>query len=347
MNARERLRRLLKWVGLADVAKKMICGLRRVLCTRDLWLFYMSVGDLRPYLREFRSQALRYGFRDDNGRKTWCEYLVVLNEIGLTCEFNKAIDRFIAGGTLNVHALARYLPLAAILEQRGIDDPVVKRAASVYRILRDQHLSGVFLDMVKDKTIAVVGNGPSELGKGLGGEIDAHDYVIRINNHTLEGFEKDYGTKADIWVKHTTDYIKHDVPEESIKLIMYASNWMREQMPDAFMDAILHDSKKRLVDFCGIENRVSVSERFMIHPLTGTLVIDMLYRSEMKYADVYGFSFLETDGGGYRHYVNDMSSEKLKKEVGVHNTDLETKYLKSLFGEGRRLYPITKQGDNK
>lgn len=48
-------------------------------------------------------------------------------------------------------------------------------------------------------SIVVVGNAPSEVGRGRGPEIDAADTVIRFNDFRLDGFERDYGTKTDLW----------------------------------------------------------------------------------------------------------------------------------------------------
>ena len=57
-----------------------------------------------------------------------------------------------------------------------------------------------FLDFIKDKSIAVVGNAPNEIGKKLGKEIDSHDIVVRFNNFsTAPQFTEDYGKKTNIW----------------------------------------------------------------------------------------------------------------------------------------------------
>ncbi|MBQ9273560.1 MAG: glycosyltransferase family 29 protein [Succinivibrio sp.] len=53
---------------------------------------------------------------------------------------------------------------------------------------------------LSDKSVALVGNGPQELGRHSGAEIDAHDCVIRMNNYQLnDKFQADYGNKVNIW----------------------------------------------------------------------------------------------------------------------------------------------------
>lgn len=48
------------------------------------------------------------------------------------------------------------------------------------------------------RRIALVGNGPSVLGRKLGAEIEAHDYVVRFNYPRLSGFEADVGRRTDL-----------------------------------------------------------------------------------------------------------------------------------------------------
>ena len=48
--------------------------------------------------------------------------------------------------------------------------------------------------------VAVIGNGPTELGKGTGPHIDSFEGVVRCNNYRLDGeFAKDYGTRTTHW----------------------------------------------------------------------------------------------------------------------------------------------------
>jgi hypothetical protein len=53
--------------------------------------------------------------------------------------------------------------------------------------------------LIKDRSVAVVGNSGCELHKGRGAEIDAHDVVFRFNEFSLEHAD-DYGSKLTAWV---------------------------------------------------------------------------------------------------------------------------------------------------
>lgn len=55
------------------------------------------------------------------------------------------------------------------------------------------------IESLPSHAVAVVGNGPSMLGKGLGVAIDAHDHVVRFNNYQVRGHEQDVGERTTAW----------------------------------------------------------------------------------------------------------------------------------------------------
>ncbi|XP_040569980.1 beta-galactoside alpha-2,6-sialyltransferase 2 [Lepeophtheirus salmonis] len=65
---------------------------------------------------------------------------------------------------------------------------------------KKEHLfpSEPFLNNTKFKTCALVGNAGSLIGSNLGGFIDTHDLVIRLNHAKTAGYEVDVGSKTDI-----------------------------------------------------------------------------------------------------------------------------------------------------
>jgi hypothetical protein len=61
--------------------------------------------------------------------------------------------------------------------------------------------------------IAVVGNGPSELGRGRGSEIDDHGTIIRLNNYRLgPEHTRDYGERCTHWATTLLADIDHRDP---------------------------------------------------------------------------------------------------------------------------------------
>lgn len=312
---------------------------RKFLGYHDLYMVSLTASDMRPYLWEYRKIAQRKKTTPRLMPDVWCGYLLALLECDEKEEFDAAFKRFVSlggGGT----QLKDYLWLSKVATEKGLFDDELIKSANVYDKLMSYHSRHALEEFVSGKTVAIVGNGPSELGKGLGDEIDSHDVVIRINNHTVKGFERDYGTRTDMWAKHTTDYLKHERTEPGIKFILYAANWMRDRLVYGYREAIENDLTDCIVDYCDAKDRQPLTEGLGIHPTTGALLIEMLRKTEMKSLDVYGFSFLESKPADtYTHYMNDMSLEKLKKEVAAHKMDVEMAYLKTLFRNGRRYNP--------
>ena len=46
--------------------------------------------------------------------------------------------------------------------------------------------------------VCIVGSADSLTGKGLGGKIDSHDIIIRINQPEISGFEKENPEKNQL-----------------------------------------------------------------------------------------------------------------------------------------------------
>ena len=58
--------------------------------------------------------------------------------------------------------------------------------------------------------VVLVGNGPSLLATPRGGEIDAHDEVVRFNRFKLRGFEPHTGTRTTLWSTFGHGYLPGD-----------------------------------------------------------------------------------------------------------------------------------------
>ena len=98
------------------------------------------------------------------------------------------------------HALIHnYLPVAHLAHEMGITNENINRANKVFLAFDKSEREKTFENMVQGKKVAIVGNGPQEIGSGNGKKIDTYDVVIRFNGVKIDdNFKKDYGTKTTI-----------------------------------------------------------------------------------------------------------------------------------------------------
>lgn len=76
--------------------------------------------------------------------------------------------------------------------------------------------------------VIIVGNGPSLQGSGLGEFIDEFDIVVRFNSYRTAGYEKDVGSKIDIYVRCSTALNHHNRTDEewmSYKEVCFTDPW--------------------------------------------------------------------------------------------------------------------------
>lgn len=100
---------------------------------------------------------------------------------------------------------------SAIGQAAGMKPPSQSRQRSLAHVLANGAMFTELLDAA-DGDIAIVGNGPQELGRGQGTDIDAHNMVVRFNTYST-AFPQlhDYGAKTDLWVRMpATGYVKSD-----------------------------------------------------------------------------------------------------------------------------------------
>lgn len=301
-------------------------------CEKAMWVDTDIYKSRNLFMKRFRT----------SGDLFWlCAYCIALHEAGRIDELERLLSARIGDGEF-VKAAAHFLPLAAALKRLGCNDAEVLRGADVFARLKDNHARHLFKTFLKGKSVAIVGNGPGEIGKSLGGEIDAHDVVIRINNHRLDGYEADYGTRTDVWAKAFSNNINHAIdPSEGCRLVVYATNWMRHQLSPGYLSAVENDLKRYAVDFTDRFDRAWMTDRLHANPTTGAVLIEMVRHSDVRSLDVYGFSFIFDDDGPYRHFNNDLDVNTLAKESSSHRLDVEKAVLRRLLtGERGIVLPL-------
>lgn len=165
----------------------------------------------------------------------------------------------------------------------------------------------------------VVGNAPSELGKGSGGAIDACEQVFRFNNYRINGFEEDYGTKTTHWV---TTYARDITPRPANNIVCpLPLNIDKHRKRYNFTHPDYLKDNFDNTNFIPVEIFEELKS-IIPNPSTG---IALLYwiRTELGHLDpdrVYGFSFF--DKSQAHHYFD-------KNKACNHNGDIE----KQLFHE--------------
>ncbi|MCL2704748.1 MAG: glycosyltransferase family 29 protein [Spirochaetaceae bacterium] len=201
-------------------------------------------------------------------------------------------------------------------------------------------LNRSFEKLVAGKSIAIVGNGPQQIGKGTGKEIDTHDIVIRFNNFKIAGYENDYGTRTDIWIRNNNVFeTKNRQNPEQFKMIVWRFDqgtwenrselWFLAAAQSLAGEVVYGAIPQRVID----ETNMWLCSEGEGVPTLGALVIKFLVsHTDAKSINVYGFSFLEAEEEGIKscefHYYDDYYLENL------HNIEGERILLRRmLIGE--------------
>ena len=237
--------------------------------------------------------------------------------------------------SLPAELVARCLPVAQFAAELGLGGETVARARHVADVLQRNSARRVFAELVAGKRIAVVGNGPGNLGTGLGAEIDRHDLVIRFNNHP-SGFERDYGARTDIWVRGAHRDVADRVAVDAGALVVWEMDFFRNvlEVPEhadlLYRDALLSPDRITHIDTATKER---LRERSgLLLPTSGAQILWMLYEAlgSLENVDVYGFSTItgDADNGHYFDALGDMGDR--------HDAEEEGAFLRSLLAEHLR-----------
>jgi len=210
-------------------------------------------------------------------------------------------------------------------------------------------------NLVKNKTVAIVGPSPHLVNTGLGEFIDSHDLVIRINEILPSGYFQDYGSKTDIvflnlgndWLEITIEMINKDIKAlDDIKLFVNPRNSLDVSTKNRFKkdpnQNVFNNFKKLKVKnnffHIGNDKNKEFEDKVGTFPTTGLLTIMSILECEFTSLFVCGFSFYSTK---YRYNPN--KSELYKKygyaTTGIAGHDMlnEINYLKSHFPRRKNI----------
>ncbi|WP_241623241.1 glycosyltransferase family 29 protein, partial [Rosenbergiella australiborealis] len=188
-------------------------------------------------------------------------------------------------------------------------------------------------------SVAIVGNGPSEIGKGIGYIIDSYDVVVRFNNYQIDNFSKDYGSKTNVWIRGSggddimlrDDFSKYD-------LIILEADY--EHFPIHFNDLDLIEKYIELLstNCCNFDYNTHIELRRVSgldFPTTGLVAIwSILNIVGKENIGLFGFSFLEEKPSSINnHYFHDRSFEESQKRTSVHDMEKESEFLNTIFNK--------------
>ena len=233
----------------------------------------------------------------------------------------------------DIEKIANYLPVSKLAFDMGVHSALIDYAAGIFEKFENSRREKTFINFIKDKKIAIVGNGPQEIGKNKGAEIDAHDVVIRFNKFKLDGYESDYGIKTDVWCRNFQSVNENWICPASAKLVIYKGDYWHQPFitEKYFKKDIIKDDV--LIDCIGYEENKTVKKYFpnQNDPTLGfSIALWILdYFKSFKNVDFYGFSFLEDTYKGCLHYFDNQ--ENIQNQIQMlHHHKEESAILKQL-----------------
>lgn len=191
------------------------------------------------------------------------------------------------------------------------------------------------------RSIAVVGNGPSLIGSGLGPKIDACDDVLRFNRFELPvELAKDIGTRFTMWSTYSTT-LGSGAGENELHTIVVPFYGSRRALETAVAQIKRKHPKQRVVT---IPDRVQEGvHRYMgmeygsrsEKPTSGLVVLAYLTQCCPEYK-VYTCGF---DGcvPGRRHYYS--AEKEYRRTPGHVVSNSEQAYYKQLV-DSRLVKPL-------
>ena len=265
-------------------------------------------------------------------------YIACLCERSMRKEAEAALAKFRKSNGDDM--LWKILPVASFAESCGVGTELVRRSAALHRLIEEN--SRDFERLVAGKTVSVVGNAPTEIGSGNGPRIDSSDIVVRCNNFKLCGFEKDYGTKCDVWIKSFENDINHERSDIHPKLILYRSCTTHEILREPkLLDVIERDSRKTKISGISLADYTRARETLSDLPTTGYLALEktLFLGDVISGLRVFGFSFLKGLSGPSfgLHYAEARSEKTAKTIVNGHNFGEEGEILREKLSKFEKL----------
>lgn len=301
----------------------------------SLFRKYLIMDDSPDIFKLFRHAAYEHDIKKDYDNWFWLSYMCLLLQYNQKSKADELLEQYTRGinGTKHIEL---FLPVAALAVSHGIKNRRIEMASAIFECLEKHRLEKTFEKLITGKTVAIVGNGPCETGLNKGLQIDDHDIVIRFNNFEINGYEKDYGSRTDIWIRGFAGTDVHDkTATERFLFAGISGNYLFYPLfSENQLNILWRDLVKNPItsSFVSCELYRSIHNTFHGEPSTGLASIYACLNMPVKQIDLYGFSYLQKQPDPYAsHYFNDRNeTEALKRSIN-HNFNDETLYLRRLL----------------
>jgi hypothetical protein len=180
-------------------------------------------------------------------------------------------------------------------------------------------------------SVAVVGNSPCELTKGLGPAIDRHDLVVRFNDFSVAPpFDRDYGRKVDVW----TTNLRGSADTNSVHSPFVLLSSRRYLFHDKFRRLAPALKEGRGIGYIPAEVHMALLRRLGSPPSAGLVTLSYLaaLRGSLDDVGIYGFSFVDQIGDNptSAHYFEES------KPSAAHDWLAELTEFRRLMADGRQ-----------
>ncbi|MCL2704749.1 MAG: glycosyltransferase family 29 protein [Spirochaetaceae bacterium] len=238
----------------------------------------------------------------------------------------------------DLETITGMIPIADLAHRNGITNEDISVSSQLFQTIIKNVNNNVLENYINsfgnNVTIAIVGNGPHELGLGKGEEIDAHDIVVRCNRYNnSEKYIKDYGKKTNIVIFTSTDENNSDHELFNRSLInFFATHSLFEEPFSKNIRQYYKENNFSNITTIGLSaTRREIQQKYNINwPTTGFRAIyyfKNILKKNIKKSDIYGFALNHgTVLGG--HYED--TSKKINY-LGFHDFFMEFHAMQDMF----------------
>ena len=270
-------------------------------------IFPQYENDDRAIVLENAYQSLKYDryiepWHFANGILMWICFLMLRGEHEKAREVLLEKKKIIPNKDI-----ASWLPAAYMAYENNIRSDEIYISAEVFKRFNNQRkIISEFENYLENKSIAIVGNGPHEIGTGHGEEIDNHDVIIRFNHFVInDSFKKDYGCKFNVISNDSLFEFRQDYLESDY--IIFPTSIYFHYLPIKVIDNIYKNPGIKIINH-DMKIRKIFQDEFNYHrPSTGIRMVYYLNNIlRIKKMDIYGISINEVKNDHYYEEIKDF-----------------------------------------